>query len=132
MDVQRITLPTVQDARGYLTYVESGVHLPFDISRVYYLYNVPVGSERGGHAHRRLKQVIFALSGSFRLHLERQGKSQSVWLNNPREGILIDSMVWRIMDTFSQGAVVMVLASLPYEENEYIRSYEEFCKLQAL
>ena len=121
-----IDLPQIHDPRGDLTFVEGGNHVPFEIARVYYLYNVPVDSERGGHAHRDLEQVIFALSGSFRISLD-DGKNQSeFWLRDPRKGLYIDRMIWREMDSFSQGAVCMVLASHPFNELDYFRDYQEF------
>lgn len=124
-----ISLPRIQDARGDLTFVEGGNHVPFDIARVYYLYNVPTDAERGGHAHRRLRQVIFAMSGSFRVRLFDGGRREDVWLNNPTIGILVETLVWREIDRFSQGAVLMCLASEPYEAEEYIRDYDEFLRL---
>lgn len=125
-----IELPVITDPRGDLTYVEGGRHLPFEIRRVYYLYNVPVDSVRGGHAHRDLQQVIFALSGSFRITVD-DGRSRSEYLlRDPRRGLYIDRLIWREMDLFSQGAVCMVLASLPYDEADYYRNYQDF--LQAV
>jgi hypothetical protein len=121
-----IDLPVVSDPRGDLTFVEGGTHVPFDIARVYYLYNVPVDAERGGHAHKVLQQVVFALSGSFRLKIDDGVEKTEFWLRNPRQGVLIDRLIWREMDSFSQGTVCMVLASHPYDEADYIRDYHEF------
>lgn len=121
-----IDLPVISDPRGDLTFMEGNRHIPFDIQRVYYLYNVPVDSERGGHAHRELEQVVFALSGSFRMRIDDGTNKADVWLNNPRKGLYLRNMVWREIDTFSQGAVCMVLASQPYDEADYYRDYEEF------
>ncbi|MBK43707.1 MAG: hypothetical protein CMN20_00540 [Roseovarius sp.] len=121
-----IDLPVVSDPRGDLTFVEGRNHVPFDIARVYYLYNVPVDAERGGHAHKVLQQVVFALSGSFRLTIDDGLEKSEFWLRNPRQGVLIDRLIWREMDAFSQGAVCMVLASHPYDEADYIRDYEVF------
>jgi len=124
--VRIIELPQIHDRRGDLTFVEGGVHIPFEIRRVYYLYNVPVDAERGGHAHKELEQVVFALSGSFRMTVD-DGKTKSeYWLRDPRRGLYISRLVWREMDCFSQGAVCMVLASHRYEESDYYRVYEEF------
>lgn len=124
--VREIELPQIHDRRGDLTFVEGGNHIPFNIARVYYLYNVPVDSERGGHAHRELEQIVFALSGSFRMKID-DGLTQSEhWLRDPRKGLYISRMVWREMDRFSQGAVCMVLASHPYDEADYYRDYGEF------
>lgn len=121
-----IDLPQIRDPRGDLTFVEGGNHVPFDIARVYYLYNVPVDSERGGHAHRDLEQVIFALSGSFRIKLDDGENQTEFWLRDPRKGLYVNRMIWREMDSFSQGAVCMVLASHPYDESDYFRDYNEF------
>jgi len=124
--VREITLPQIHDPRGDLTFVEGGNHVPFDIRRVYYLYNVPVDSERGGHAHMELEQVVFALSGSFRMKID-DGKTKSeYWLRDPRKGLYISRLIWREMDAFSQGAVCMVLASHRYDETDYYRNYGDF------
>lgn len=124
--VEMIDLPVVSDPRGDLTFVEGSRHIPFEIRRVYYLYNVPVDSERGGHAHRNLEQVIFALSGSFRIKVDDGYKKSEYVLRDPRRGLYINRLIWREMDMFSQGAVCMVLASQPYDESDYYRKYEEF------
>lgn len=121
-----IRLPVISDPRGDLTFVEGENHVPFPIARVYYLYNVPVDAERGGHAHRVLQQVVFALSGSFRLRIDTGSETTDYWLRDPRQGVLIDRLIWREMDSFSQGAVCMVLASHPYDEADYIRDYDIF------
>ena len=125
-NVRFIELPQVKDCRGDLTFIEGGKHLPFNIARVYYLYNVPVDAERGGHAHKKLEQVVFALSGSFRMKID-DGKTKSeYWLRDPRKGLYIKNMIWREMDSFSQGAVCMVLASHWYDEADYYRDYDDF------
>ncbi|AWB50497.1 hypothetical protein HYN69_17945 (plasmid) [Gemmobacter aquarius] len=124
--VREITLPQVHDARGDLTFIEGGTHVPFTIQRVYYLYNVPVDSERGGHAHRELEQVIFALSGSFRVKIDDGYDTSEYWLRDPRRGLYMSRLVWREIDSFSQGAVCMVLASHHYDETDYFRDYSEF------
>ena len=124
--VREITLPQIHDPRGDLTFVEGGNHIPFDIRRVYYLYNVPVDSERGGHAHRDLEEVVFALSGSFRMKIDNGQTKSEYWLRDPRKGLHISRLIWREMDAFSQGAVCMVLASHPYEESDYFRNYDDF------
>jgi dTDP-4-dehydrorhamnose 3,5-epimerase-like enzyme len=127
-NVQVIDLPQIQDPRGDLTFVEGGNHIPFDIARVYYLYNVPVDAERGGHAHRELEQIVFALSGSFRMKIDDGNTKSEYWLRDPRKGLYINNMIWREMDSFSQGAVCMVLASHPYDEADYIRDHDGFLK----
>jgi dTDP-4-dehydrorhamnose 3,5-epimerase-like enzyme len=124
--VREIILPQINDPRGDLTYVEGGRHVPFPINRVYYLYNVPVDSERGGHAHRELEQVVFALSGSFRMKVDDGETKSEYWLRDPRKGLYISRMIWREMDAFSQGAVCMVLASHRYDESDYYRKYDDF------
>lgn len=124
--VRMIDLPQIHDPRGDLTFVEGGNHLPFDIARVYYLYNVPVDSERGGHAHKELEQVVFALSGSFRMKIDDGTTKSEYWLRDPRKGLYINRLIWREMDCFSQGAVCMVLASHRYDETDYFRDYNSF------
>jgi hypothetical protein len=121
-----IDLPAITDPRGDLTFLEGQRHVPFDIARVYYLYNVPVDAQRGGHAHRDLQQMIFALSGSFRILLDDGRRKAEVLLRNPRVGLYVNRLVWREMDLFSQGSVCMVIASNPYDESDYYRDYNEF------
>ena len=124
--VRLVDLPVISDPRGDLTFVEGNRHVPFDIARVYYLYNVPVDSERGGHAHKSLQQVVFALSGSFRMKIDDGHRQSEYWLRDPRKGLYISNLIWREMDSFSQGAVCMVLASRVYDEADYIRDYDTF------
>lgn len=121
-----VRLPVVTDRRGDLTFLEGGKDIPFDIRRVYYLYNVPVNAERGGHAHKQLRQVIFALSGSFKVTLDDGEERSEIWLNNPQEGILVERLIWRELSHFSQGSVAMVVASEHYDEDDYYRDFEEF------
>lgn len=121
-----LDLPQIHDTRGDLTFIEGGSHVPFDIARVYYLYNVPVDAERGGHAHKELEQIVFALSGSFRMKIDDGATKSEYWLRDPRKGLYISRMVWREMDAFSQGAVCMVLASHRYDEADYYRNYSSF------
>ena len=124
--VRFINLPKIHDPRGDLTFVEGDNHLPFAIARVYYLYNVPVDAERGGHAHKELEQVVFALSGSFRMTIDDGRQKTAYWLRDPRKGLYVGKLLWREMDRFSQGAVCMVLASQRYDEADYYRDYEDF------
>jgi hypothetical protein len=125
-----VELPRIADPRGNLTFVESGRHVPFDIRRVYYLYDVPGGAERGGHAHRELHQVLVAMSGSFDVLLD-DGSQQKRWhLNRSYFGLYIAPMVWRQLDNFSSGSVCLALASAPYDERDYFRDYQAF--LQAI
>lgn len=123
---QKIVLPQIHDPRGDISFVEGENHVPFDINRVYYLYNVPVDSERGGHSHKQLHQVVFALSGSFRMKVTDGVSAEEFWLRDPRQGLYIGPGVWREMDSFSQGAVCMVLASHRYDENDYFRNFDDF------
>jgi hypothetical protein len=126
--VREINLPQVRDPRGDLTFIEGQNHIPFEIRRVYYLYNVPVDAERGGHAHKELEQVVFALSGSFRIKIDDGEVKSEHWLRDPRKGLHISRLVWREMDSFSQGAVCMVIASHRYDEADYYRNYDDFLK----
>lgn len=121
-----VTLPRVNDARGNLTFIEGGNHVDFDIKRVYYLYDVPGGAERGGHAHRELCQLFIAMSGSFDIVLDDGVLRQRIQLNRSYCGLYVPEMVWREIDNFSSGSVCMVLASEPYDEADYYRDYEEF------
>jgi dTDP-4-dehydrorhamnose 3,5-epimerase-like enzyme len=121
-----VELPKIADARGNLSVIEGGVHVPFKVARAYYIYDVPSGSVRAGHAHRRLYQLFLALSGSFSLHLDDGQQRETFMLNRPHTGVLVEPGVWRDIDNFSGGAVCMVFASLPYDEADYIRSYDEF------
>jgi dTDP-4-dehydrorhamnose 3,5-epimerase-like enzyme len=125
-----IDLPKILDARGNLTFIESGRHLPFEFKRVYYLYDVPGGSERGGHAHKSLHQFLIAMSGSFDVILDAGRGRQRFHLNRSYYGLYIPPMVWRELDNFSSGSVALALASEFYEEDEYIRDHAAF--LQAL
>ena len=110
-----IELPKISDPRGNLTFVEAGRHIPFDIQRVYYLYDVPGGAERGGHAHKGLHQLIVAMSGSFDIHLDDGKNKKTFHLNRSYNGLYVCPMIWREMDNFSSGAVCMVLASNYYD-----------------
>ena len=122
----RIEFPVIHDQRGNLSFVEGGEHIPFDIKRAYYLYDVPGGAERGGHAHYDLQQVVIAMSGSFDLIIDDGQKKKRIHLNRSNYGIYIKDMVWREMDNFSSGSVCMVLASNKYSAEDYIRNYDDF------
>lgn len=114
------------DRKGNLTVVENGETLPFDVKRVYYLYDVPGGESRGAHAHKELSQLIIAASGSFNVTLDDGNTKRSYFLNRPYQGLLIKPGIWRDLDDFSSGAVCMVLASDVYKPEDYIREYQEF------
>lgn len=121
-----IDLPRIEDPRGNLTFIESDNHIPFDIRRVYYTYDVPGGSERGSHAHKQLQQLIVAMSGSFDVVLDDGQQQKRFHLNRSYYGLYVPSMMWRTIDNFSSGSVCMVLASELYDENDYFRDYAEF------
>lgn len=121
-----VDLPVVHDRRGNLTFVEGDRQVPFDIKRVYYLYDVPGGEMRAGHAHRELQQLVIAASGSFDILLDDGEHRQTVGLNRGYKGLLMANSVWREIFNFSSGAVCLVLASMEYDESDYIRDYSEF------
>jgi hypothetical protein len=121
-----VDLPKISDPRGNLTFIEGRRHVPFDLQRVYYLYDVPGGSERGGHAHKALHQLIVAMSGSFDVVLDDGRAKQRFHLNRSYYGLYVCPMIWRELDNFSSGSVCMVLASNLYDEADYYRDYGEF------
>lgn len=125
MEIKLINIPNIEDPRGNLSVIEHEV-VPFDIKRVYYLYDVPAGAERGGHAHKKLQQFLVALSGSFDVLLNDGKVEKTVTLNKPFEGLLITNGIWRELKNFSSGAVCLVVASEVYEEADYIRDFSEF------
>lgn len=118
------------DRKGNLSVVENGNTLPFDIKRTYYLYDVPGGESRGGHAHRDLYQLIVAVSGSFTVELDDGSIKRTFVLNRPYQGLMVKPGIWRELDDFSSGAVCMVLASEGYTEDDYIRNYDDFIKFR--
>jgi dTDP-4-dehydrorhamnose 3,5-epimerase-like enzyme len=121
-----IELPVVQNPQGNLTFIEGDRHIPFPIARVYYLYDVPGGATRGGHAHRALEQLIIAITGSFDVIVDDGSARRTVTLNRSRIGLHMPPMIWRELVNFSSGAVCIVLASAYYDESDYFRDYEEF------
>lgn len=125
-DCKLINLPKISDPRGNLTFVEGSNHIPFDIRRVYYLYDVPGGAERGGHAHKELHQLIIAMSGSFDVVLDDGNEKKRIHLNRSYNGLYVCPMIWRELDNFSSGSVCMVLASNIYDESDYYRNYDEY------
>ena len=128
-DCKIIELPRINDPRGNLTFIEGDNHIPFDIKRVYYLYDVPGGSDRGAHAHKGLHQFVIAMSGSFDIVLDDGDRQRRFHLNRSYSGLYICPMMWRTLDNFSSGAVCTVLASSRYDEADYIRDHDEFLKL---
>lgn len=127
-DCRIIELPKIQDNRGNLTFIEGGRHVPFEIKRVYYLYDVPGGASRAGHGHKTLHQLMIAMSGSFDVTLDDGKERQLFHLNRSYYGLYIPPMLWRDLDNFSSGAVCMVLASHYYDESDYFRNYDEFLR----
>lgn len=129
MKITRIKLPKIKDRRGNLSVIEKDV-IPFQSKRVYYLYDVPSGAKRGGHAHKDLQQFVIALSGSFDIILDDGKIRERVTLNRPDEGLLIENGTWREMENFSSGGICLVLASAEFDEEDYIRDYEEFLQFK--
>lgn len=121
-----IQLPRIYDPRGNLTFVEEKNHIPFNIARVYWIYDVPAGEARGGHSHIEAEQLIIASSGSFNVNLFDGDTYMTFQLNRPFEGLYVPTGYWRTLDNFSSGSVCLVLTSIPYSEDDYIRDYEEF------
>lgn len=123
---QIIELPKMHDYRGNLSFIENNRQIPFQLERVYYLYDVPGGAERGGHAHLGLQELIIAMSGSFDVVLDDGTDKKRFHLNRPYYGLYVCPMIWRELDNFSSGSVCLVLASNLYDEADYIRDYSQF------
>ena len=130
MEIKIVNIPKIEDPRGNLSVIEKEV-VPFEIKRVYYLYDVPAGAERGGHAHKKLQQFLVALSGSFDVILNDGKEEKIVTLNKPFEGLLITNGIWRELKNFSSGAVCLVVASDVFEEADYFREFNEFLAISA-
>ena len=127
-DSRIIQLPKIADPRGNLSIIEQIKHIPFEIKRVHWIYDVPGGESRGAHAHKELSQLIIAASGSFTVTLDDGKCKRSFFLNRPYQGLYVKPGMWRDLEDFSSGAVCMVLASEVYKEEDYIKDYKEFLK----
>lgn len=126
VNCHQIDFPKIHDPRGNLTFIESNRHIPFDIKRVYYLYDVPGGETRAGHAHKELHQVLVALAGSFDVLLDDGKEKKRITLNRPFSGLYIYPLTWRVLENFSSGSVCLSIVSEFYTERDYIREYAEF------
>lgn len=125
MKIEIIEIPKIENSLGNIAVIENDV-IPFDIKRVYYLYDIPSSSIRGGHSHKKLQQILIAISGSFDVILKDGTSSTTITLNKPDKGLLIKNNTWRELENFSSGAVCLVLASTTYNEDDYIRDFDEF------
>ena len=125
MNYKIIDIPKINNTRGNIGVIENDT-IPFDVKRVYYLFDVPSGAKRGGHAHKKLKQVLIAISGSFDVVLKNGKSKEIITLNRPDKGLLIENNIWRELENFSSGSVCLVLASEEFSENDYIRSYKDY------
>lgn len=132
MKTRIIDFPKIMDLRGNLTVVEGMKNVPFDIKRAYWVYDVPGGESRGGHAHKECREMIIAVSGSFDVTLDNGTEKTTYHLNHPYQGLFVDTGIWRTLDDFSSGAVCLVLASEYYEEEDYIREYYNFIKYKGI
>ncbi len=121
-----MSLPKISDHRGNLTFIEAGRPVPFVIQRAYWIYDVPGGEVRGGHAYRELHEFFVALSGSFDVVLDNGSSQRTISLNRSYNGLYVPNMIWRHLDNFSTNSVCLILASLPYSKNDYIREYDAF------
>ena len=126
-----VELPKIHNRAGNITVIQNGDHLPFDVKRLYYLYDVPGGSDRGGHAHKNLYQLIVAASGCFDVIIDDGKNKKIIQLNRPNYGLLVIPGIWREIVNFSSGAICFVLASQKYSEEDYIRDYDEFLTFKA-
>lgn len=131
-DCSMISLPINHQANGNLTAVSNGVQVPFDVKRVYYLYDVPGGFSRGGHGHLELQQLIVALSGSFDITVDDGKVKRTFHLSRPNMGLFMPSGLWRELDNFSSGSICFVLASIEYDEKDYFRDYDKFVAWKSL
>ncbi len=129
-DCHIVNLDKIQNEAGNITVLENGKNIPFDIKRIYYLYDIPMGSERGGHGHYELQQYVVAASGSFTFVLDDGKNRKEVFLNDPSKALHITSGIWREIKNFSSGSICLVLASNEYSEADYIRNYDEYLKFR--
>ena len=125
MSYKIIDIPKINNKNGNIGVIENST-IPFDVKRVYYLFDIPSGSRRGGHAHKKLKQVLIAISGSFDVILKDGKSKETITLNRPDKGLLIENNIWRELENFSSGSVCLVLASEEFSEDDYIRNYKEY------
>jgi len=125
MNYKIIDIPKINNTKGNIGVIENDT-IPFDVKRVYYLFDIPSGAKRGGHAHKKLKQVLIAISGSFDVVLKDGKSKEIITLNRPDKGLLIENNIWRELENFSSGSVCLVLASEEFSEDDYIRSYKEY------
>jgi hypothetical protein len=128
-EIELLDIPTINDARGNLAVIEKDI-LPYPIKRVYYLFDVPSDSFRGGHAHKEQLEFLIALSGSFTVTLDNGQSKKSFLLNKPNKGLLLPTGIWRELEDFSSGAICLVLSSDEFEEDDYIRDYRSFKNLE--
>lgn len=130
-NINQIKLPKIEDYRGNLTFIDEEIHIPFNIKRVYWIYDVPGGEHRGGHAFEETEELIVALSGSFDVVLHDGEKEYSYSLNRSYFGVLVPKMIWRVMENFSTNSLALIIASTDYNESDYIRDFEEFKRRSA-
>lgn len=131
MNINIIDIPKINNAKGNIGVIENDT-IPFEIKRVYYLFDVPSGAKRGGHAHKNLKQILIAISGSFDVILKDGKNKETITLNRPDKGLLIENNIWRELENFSSGAVCLVMASEVFSEEDYIRTYKDYLKFISL
>ena len=131
-DLVLINLPKIQSRSGNITPVQNQIEIPFDIKRIYYLYDIPGGESRGAHGHKQLEQIVVAASGSFDITINDGITERTFSLNRPYIGLYIKPGLWRDLNNFSSGAICLVLASEPYNESDYIRDYDEFLKIKLI